>query len=33
MFTGPGSSHALGVERPEEFLSLVQGFLAEHPLS
>ena len=28
-FTGPGSSHALGVERPEEFLPLVGGFLAE----
>jgi pimeloyl-ACP methyl ester carboxylesterase len=33
MFTGPGSSHALGVERAEEFLPLVQDFLAEHPLS
>ena len=30
MFTGPGSSHALGVERAEEFMPLVQGFLAEH---
>jgi hypothetical protein len=33
MFTGPGSSHALGVERAEEFLPLVQDFLAEHPLT
>jgi pimeloyl-ACP methyl ester carboxylesterase len=33
MFTGPGSSHALGVERAAEFLPLVQDFLAEHPLS
>jgi pimeloyl-ACP methyl ester carboxylesterase len=33
MFTGPGSSHALGVERAEEFLPLVQDFLAEHQLS
>ncbi len=32
-FTGPGSSHALGVERAEEFLPLVAGFLAEHPMS
>jgi pimeloyl-ACP methyl ester carboxylesterase len=33
MFTGPGSSHALGMERPEEFVPLVAGFLAEHPMS
>ena len=33
MFTGPGSSHALGVERAEEFLPLVLGFLGQHPLS
>jgi pimeloyl-ACP methyl ester carboxylesterase len=33
LFTGPGSSHALGVERAEEFVPLVQGFLGEHPLS
>ncbi|MCZ2839883.1 alpha/beta fold hydrolase [Modestobacter sp. VKM Ac-2985] len=30
MFTGPGSSHALGVERAEEFVPLVAGFLAAH---
>ena len=33
LFTGPGSSHALGVERAEEFLPRVLDFLAEHPLS
>lgn len=32
LFTGPGSSHALGVERAEEFVPLVAGFLAEHPI-
>lgn len=32
LFTGPGSSHALGVERAEEFVPLVAGFLGEHPL-
>ncbi len=32
MFTGPGSSHALGVERAEEFVPLVMDFLAENPL-
>lgn len=33
MFTGPGSSHALGVERAAEFVPLVSGFLAEHRAS
>ncbi|MCZ2804906.1 alpha/beta fold hydrolase [Modestobacter sp. VKM Ac-2983] len=33
MFTGPGSSHALGVERAEDFVPLVGGFLAEHRAS
>lgn len=33
LFTGPGSSHALGVERAEEFVPMVRGFLGEHPLS
>lgn len=33
VFTGPGSSHALGVERAEEFLPMVLEFLAEHPLT
>lgn len=32
MFTGPGSSHALGVERAEEFVPLVLDFLGEHPI-
>ena len=31
-FTGPGSSHALAFERPEEFVPLVLGFLGEHEL-
>jgi pimeloyl-ACP methyl ester carboxylesterase len=33
VFTGPGSSHALGVERAEEFLPLVLKHLAAHPIS
>ena len=33
LFTGPGSSHALGVERAEEFVPMVAGWLGEHPLS
>jgi pimeloyl-ACP methyl ester carboxylesterase len=32
LFTGPGSSHALGVERAEEFVPLVLSFLDEHAL-
>lgn len=32
LFTGPGSSHALGIERAEEFVPMVLGFLGEHPL-
>ncbi len=32
LFTGPGSSHALGVERAAEFGPMVLGFLGEHPL-
>jgi pimeloyl-ACP methyl ester carboxylesterase len=32
MFTGPGSSHALGTERAGEFVPLVADFLAAHPL-
>ncbi len=32
LLTGPGSSHALMMERTEEFTSLVLGFLGEHPL-
>jgi pimeloyl-ACP methyl ester carboxylesterase len=33
LFTGPGSSHALGVERAEEFVPMVLGFLGEHALT
>lgn len=33
LFTGPGSSHALGVERAEEFVPMVLEFLGEHPMS
>jgi pimeloyl-ACP methyl ester carboxylesterase len=33
LFTGPGSSHALGVERAEEFVPMVLGFLGEHRLT
>jgi pimeloyl-ACP methyl ester carboxylesterase len=33
MFTGPGSSHALGVERAEEFIPMVAAFVAEHPIT
>jgi pimeloyl-ACP methyl ester carboxylesterase len=33
LFTGPGSSHALGVERAEEFVPLVADFYAQHPMS
>lgn len=29
---GPGSSHALHLERTEEWLELISGFLREHPL-
>ncbi|GAB3358806.1 alpha/beta fold hydrolase [Modestobacter lapidis] len=32
LFTGPGSSHALGVERAEEFVPLVAGFLGEQSI-
>jgi pimeloyl-ACP methyl ester carboxylesterase len=33
LFTGPGSSHALDVERAEEWRPLVAGFLGEHAMS
>ena len=33
LFTGPDSSHALGVERAEEFVPMVLGFLGEHRLT
>ena len=32
LLTGPGSSHALMMERAEEFIALVLGFVREHPL-
>ena len=32
LFTGPGSSHALGVERAEEYLPMVLDFLGKNPL-
>jgi pimeloyl-ACP methyl ester carboxylesterase len=32
LLTGSGSSHALMMERADEFTSLVLGFLGEHPL-
>jgi pimeloyl-ACP methyl ester carboxylesterase len=32
-FKGPGSSHALAFERPEEFVPLVLGFLGDNKLS
>ena len=31
LFVGPGSSHALMMERAEEFIPLVLGFLQAHP--
>ncbi|SDY86601.1 Pimeloyl-ACP methyl ester carboxylesterase [Modestobacter sp. DSM 44400] len=33
LFTGPGSSHALNVERGEEWVPMVLGFLGEHALT
>jgi len=33
LLTGPGSSHALGVERATEYLPMVLDFLREHPLT
>ncbi|TQN41119.1 pimeloyl-ACP methyl ester carboxylesterase [Blastococcus colisei] len=33
LFTGPGSSHALGVERAEEFLPMSLQFLGKHAMS
>ena len=32
VFTGPGSSHVLMLERAEEFIALVLGFVEGHPL-
>ena len=33
LFTGPGSSHALGVERAAEFVPMVLDFVGEHSLA
>ncbi len=33
LVTGPGSSHGLHIERPDDFTKLVTGFLGEHTLS
>ena len=33
LLTGPGSSHALMMERAEDFIALVLGFVQEHPLN
>lgn len=33
LFTGPGSSHALGVERAPEFVPMVLDFFSEHPMT
>ena len=32
LLTGPGSSHALMMERAEEFITVVLAFVQEHPL-
>ena len=32
LFTGPGSSHAVGMERADEFSRLVLDFYAENPI-
>lgn len=31
--TGPGSSHGLHIERPDDLSKIVTGFLGEHPIS
>jgi len=32
LLTGPGSSHGVHIERPEDVVRLVTGFLSQHPL-
>ena len=32
LMTGPGSSHGVHIERPEELVRIVTGFLGEHTL-
>jgi pimeloyl-ACP methyl ester carboxylesterase len=33
LFTGPGSSHAALMERPDEFTDLVLGHVSKNPIS
>ena len=32
LVTGPGSSHGMHIERPDDLLRIVTGFLGEHPM-
>jgi pimeloyl-ACP methyl ester carboxylesterase len=32
LLTGPGSSHGVHIERPEDLVRIVTGFLTEHTL-
>jgi pimeloyl-ACP methyl ester carboxylesterase len=32
LVTGPGSSHGMHIERPDDLVGIVTGFLGEHPL-
>jgi pimeloyl-ACP methyl ester carboxylesterase len=32
LVTGPGSSHGMHIERPDDLLGIVTGFLDEHPI-
>jgi pimeloyl-ACP methyl ester carboxylesterase len=32
LVTGPGSSHGMHIERPEDLTKILAGFLAEHPI-
>ena len=32
LVTGPGSSHGMHLERPDDLVRIVTGFLAEHRL-
>jgi pimeloyl-ACP methyl ester carboxylesterase len=33
LVTGPGSSHGMHIERPDDLTKIVEGFLGEHPIS
>jgi pimeloyl-ACP methyl ester carboxylesterase len=33
LLTGPGSSHGVHIERPEDVVRIAAGFLSEHPLA